>query len=689
MRRSRGALAILVCTLIASPMPGLMAARVVARTTVPGLRLPTAPLSTLYRPTVNPGLTATQGLPTTTIRLQTAPLVKAAPGTLPAMPTALPALPASALAPVPAAPTSPAATAENVSRLGYEVEVLLESAGPIKDAASEDAAKLGDQVFDKLTGEQSSPVAPTPAAPSAPAAPTLTQQKMVQTLYQVASIFAEQYAPLDWKKDKFQLDLKNEYESAKAAILTDPDINTKKFQDVVARFTANMRDYHVSISFNSTEGAKLPFTVVGAKGKYYIAYINRQLLPEAKFPFREGDEVRTFDGRPTAEVVAELGKAGFTPETEQRLGEMFLTNRRRSRSDTVPQGKIRIAIKSMRDRKVYQVGMSWLYTPELVPQDVPLRNPGMLDPQLSGPVRPESDIEDATPASRPETVTLKDMLKRAWSNAMHPLTSLFADMVAAAPENPFMLGARKSFVPQLGETLWQSTEDDAFHAYIFKTKDNRKVGFIRINTYMADEPEAMRFGELMAKFQLETDALVIDQVNNPGGSVFYLYALASHLTDKPLKAPHHRLIVHEDQAQWAADLLLKMMRAKTDPTALKQSVMAKNDAGETASGYPVTQKFMKLMVEFAKFILSQFESGKRFTDPTHLWGVDDIDPYPKAAERYTKPILLLTNALDFSGGDFFPSIMQDNKRATILGVRTSGAGGAVKEFGLPNQFGIA
>jgi C-terminal processing protease CtpA/Prc len=88
-------------------------------------------------------------------------------------------------------------------------------------------------------------------------------------------------------------------------------------------------------------------------------------------------------------------------------------------------------------------------------------------------------------------------------------------------------------------------------------------------------------------------------------------------------------------------------------------------------------------------MLKQFDAGKRFTELTHLWGVDDIDPSPKAEQRYTKPILLLTNALDFSGGDFFPALMQDNERATILGVRTSGAGGAVKPYDLPNQFGIS
>jgi C-terminal processing protease CtpA/Prc len=91
-------------------------------------------------------------------------------------------------------------------------------------------------------------------------------------------------------------------------------------------------------------------------------------------------------------------------------------------------------------------------------------------------------------------------------------------------------------------------------------------------------------------------------------------------------------------------------------------------------------------VNYAKFILSELKAGRRLTNPTYIFGVEQIKPNPTV--QYTKPIIVLINELDFSAADFFAAVMQDNKRATLFGVRTSGAGGAVKSVEFPNQFGI-
>lgn len=476
--------------------------------------------------------------------------------------------------------------------------------------------------------------------------------QMVADLEFIGSTFDVHYAPALWKKEHVDWDLNRELALAKELIADAPSISVKEYQKIIRNFFRSTHDYHNSVRFHSTEAAILPFSVIGVKERYFIVHVNPFCLSPKAFMIQEGDELITFGQKPVHQAVLELQEQEFGTTgdgTDRALATMMLTQRKGSHGSDVPHGPIEVGVRRKGHNSVKKFQLIWCYAPE----------------QITHSYMPSVER------------TIEPSLK--YERSM--LTPFFEQLHVEADYeiNKHALGRRKGFLPNLGKVWWRSPGNNPFDAYLWEDAKKRKIGYVRIPHYIGDENEAHEFMQIIAYFEENSDALVIDQLNNPGGSVFYLYALASMLTERPLETPKHRMTLTPREVEFAVKAIPLLQSIQNDQ-------QAQDKLGETLSGYPVNYQTAQFILEFCRFTVQQWNQGNVFTMPTHLYGVDQINPHPYAS--YSKPILVLINELDFSGGDFFPAILQDNERAVLMGTKTAGAGGFVARMAFPNRFGI-
>jgi hypothetical protein len=495
------------------------------------------------------------------------------------------------------------------------------------------------------------------AAPSAQDA--LATKQRDADLVQLASMFAKQYAPYEWKRDVIGFDLYRLTPWLQRVHQAD-DLD---FQDALVEFVASLNDAHSVISFPSNFSASFGFTVDIYDGKVLIDSVNRTRLPAAQYPFDVGDELVALDGQPVQAVIASLRQyaVAANPRSTDRLAASLVGSRAQSVvPHAVDLGDVAVAsVRVAATGAVSDYQIAWAKIGIGVVSQGPVPSPRRDNGRMVLPPGQDSTADAAVGGVGPllplvGDVGLAGSTLPSYMDSMRPLLNV---SIPKRPDAVLGFGARSPvFGLPAGFTVRLGTQSSHFFFSGIYVSGGVRIGFIRIPS-MAPPNATLALQQLdqeIAFFNANTDVLVVDVMRNPGGSVDVTEAFAQRLFPSAFRSVGFEI---RATAIWVE--------------AIVNAVESAQAAGAPAD---LVRNLRAIMTE----IIDAYNGDRGRTAPVSLTtGNLTLDPAPNA---YSKPLLLLVDEMTASGGDMFAAILQDNHRGPLLGMRTMGAGGSVFQF---------
>jgi hypothetical protein len=479
----------------------------------------------------------------------------------------------------------------------------------------------------------------------------LTTAQKITDFNTIAAQFAKRYVAPLWKQTLFGVDMWNiqPFLDRVAASQTDLD-----FYEICVDYVAQFHDGgHVFYSLPSSFVADTGLRVDTYDGKPLIYAINRTVLPASGFPFQIGDEIISIDGVPASDLITSFTKYGVNsnPRTGAAYGAQYLTVR--------PQSVIPKAISVPDTSQVVirgQDGTDTTYKLAWVKTGVPLVTEGPVD----SPFSISRALISGKPALYRFHVTEADAVR---AELPAPLYSEIRPELAVAGIGSLLPVFRlpASFKLRLGGDIAR----DAFFSGTFQA-GSYTLGFIRIPSYSPSVAVAValdQFSTEVAYFNANTDGLIIDDMRNPGGLVYYGEELIRRLIPRPFRYVGFELRATTEFVR-NFDSYTQVLAATRAPQyyldyygwLLNGVITAYTEGGHTG---PLPLDFTAL-------------------NPLPVApGLDQLPLLDKNGNPvgYAKPMMVLTDEFSSSGADYFPAVMQDNKAATIFGFRTAGLGG--------------
>lgn len=527
----------------------------------------------------------------------------------------------------------------------------------------------------------------------------------------VFATFDRNYAPLEWKEKNlgvnFEAVKKECYEKNKT-IKTDGETNNK-FRALVFECVSKFKDAHTgALQSGDLLPGKAKIAYLGFKTKRSVIEVTENdkttvtealkiydFLPTTdpnEFPLKIGDLITAVDGRDIKTVlledIAPYSDLGQESSNLTNAARVFAVRSSMLVSANVPDD---VTLTVKRDSMTFDVKLPWgtkdLFTfareqKEAAKQKSDLEK----EKQKSG----ENSAAPTTPKKTdiPDLMTallknLQDFLKSGQFSLTHirfmlentfrvpALTELDAgyrfieSLSGSATAEEKKKETPERVMPGVSYPVVNEKFPNArFPSYELMSNGKRYL-YIRVSDFGLAEEDLKQFAELLIRYRNQNyDGLVLDLLNNGGGSLVLGGRMLNMLTDKAIIWPTIQLRLNDS---WVDSFESAQYFAPSDAErtwASRISKVLQEDKGKTD----------RLSRPISVETLDPYASAKKL--PSCKDEQSPNDPKNVCLKSGT-PIVLLVNEMCASMCDIFASMFKDNKLGIVAGEKTMGAGGNV------------
>lgn len=464
----------------------------------------------------------------------------------------------------------------------------------------------------------------------------LTTDQRLADFRNLVDLYARRYASIQWKQTALNFDVLNMAPwTAKVSAVT----NDLDFYDLMVEYVSDLVDAHDQYLIPSDFDAYLGFSVDIYDGKVLIDFIDSDYPPPASFTAKVGDELVSVDGKSAADLVKFFTKyvSGGNPRSTQRFAAELITDRYQTEYPRAHEvGDIATVVI------LHQNGATESF-------DVPWQKFGTALTGLGASPGPRTA---QSLALKPRTRGVRVPAARV--PAGQQFFSKLHNYSLAQQINVVGFGALapvfappNGFVQRLGKRVF-----DTIYSGTYAAPDGTKIGFIRIPDFV--NPATSDLDKEIKYFQANTDALVVDVMRNPGGSVCLAEEILSRLTTHDFQGTSAELRI-----DWNDIFEVNQELANADFFELDDDQIAQLKLFQT---------------EFQK---AYYGKGNGRTGALPICA--STTTRNAVATAYTKPVLVLVDEMSASAADMFAALVQDNHVAPLFGYRTMGAGGSPEE----------